>query len=54
MYSISFIYGFYLTDEGKKIIDPMWLYIYFRRSEFCREVTLEILEVKDQNSILMI
>lgn len=30
---------FYLTDEGKKFIDPMWLYIYFRRSEFCREVT---------------
>ena len=30
---------FYLTDEGKKIIDPMWLYIYFRRAEFCREVT---------------
>lgn len=30
---------FYLTYEGKKIIDPMWLYIYFRRSEFCREVT---------------
>lgn len=30
---------FYLTDEGKKIIDPMWLYIYFRRVEFCREVT---------------
>lgn len=30
---------FYLTDEGKKIIDPMWLYMYFRRSEFCREVT---------------
>lgn len=30
---------FYLTDEGKKIIDPMWLYIYFRREEFCREVT---------------
>ena len=30
---------FYLTDGGKKIIDPMWLYIYFRRSEFCREVT---------------
>ena len=29
---------FYLTDEGKKIIDPMWLYIYFRRSEFCREL----------------
>lgn len=30
---------FYLTEEGKKIIDPMWLFIYFRRSEFCREVT---------------
>ena len=30
---------FYLTAEGKKIIDPTWLYIYFRRSEFCREVT---------------
>lgn len=30
---------FYLTEEGKKIIDPMWLYIYFRRSEFCREVS---------------
>lgn len=30
---------FYLTKEGKKVIDPLWLYIYFRRSEFCREVT---------------
>lgn len=30
---------FYLSEEGKKIIDPMWLYIYFRRAEFCREVT---------------
>ena len=30
---------FYLTDEGKKNIDPIWLYIYLRRSEFCREVT---------------
>lgn len=30
---------FYLTEEGKKIIDPLWLYMYFRRSEFCREVT---------------
>ena len=29
---------FYLTNEGKKIINPMWLYMYFRRSEFCREV----------------
>lgn len=30
---------FYLTDEGKKIIDPQWLFIYFRRNEFQREVT---------------
>ena len=30
---------FYLTKEGKRIINPIWLYIYFRRSEFCREVT---------------
>lgn len=30
---------FYLSDEGKKIIDPMFLYMYFRRNEFCREVT---------------
>lgn len=30
---------FYLTEEGKKIIDPLWLFIYFRRIEFCREVT---------------
>ncbi len=30
---------FYLNEEGKKIIDPMYLYIYFRRREFCREVT---------------
>lgn len=30
---------FYLTEEGKKIIDPLWLYIYFRRSEFCREIS---------------
>lgn len=30
---------FYLTEEGKKVIDPLWLYIYFRRTEFCREVT---------------
>ena len=30
---------FYLTEEGKKIIDPFWLFIYFRRAEFCREVT---------------
>lgn len=30
---------FYLTNEGKKIIDPQWLFIYFRRKEFQREVT---------------
>lgn len=30
---------FYLTGEGKKIIDPMWLFMYFRRTEFRREVT---------------
>ena len=29
---------FYLNDLGKKIIDPDWLYIYFRRKEFQREV----------------
>ena len=30
---------FYLNDEGKKKIDPDWLYMYFRRDEFYREVT---------------
>lgn len=30
---------FYLNEQGKKIIDPMYLYMYFRRKEFCREVT---------------
>jgi len=30
---------FYLTEEGKKIIDPLYLYIYFQRKEFRREVT---------------
>ena len=29
---------FYLNEEGKKIIDPTWLYIYLRRDEFRREV----------------
>lgn len=29
---------FYLNEEGKRIIDPTWLYIYFRREEFRREV----------------
>ncbi len=30
---------FYLNEAGKKIIDPAWLFIYFRRKEFYREVT---------------
>lgn len=30
---------FYLNELGRKIINPLWLYIYFRRKEFCREVT---------------
>lgn len=30
---------FYLTEEGKKIINPQWLFMYFRRKEFQREVT---------------
>ena len=30
---------FYLNDEGKKIIEPKYLYMYFRRDEFRREVT---------------
>lgn len=30
---------FYLNEKGKKIIDPMYLYMYFQRREFCREVT---------------
>lgn len=30
---------FYLNEEGKKIIDPQYLYMYFRRDEFRREVT---------------
>ena len=29
---------FYLNEKGKKIINPNWLYIYFRRDEFRREV----------------
>ncbi len=29
---------FYLNEIGKKIIDPIWLYMYFRRDEFRREV----------------
>ena len=30
---------FYLPEEGKKIINPQWLFMYFRRAEFQREVT---------------
>ena len=30
---------FYLNEKGKKKIDPEWLFMYFRRNEFCREVT---------------
>ena len=30
---------FYLNEEGKKRIDPDWLFLYFRRNEFYREVT---------------
>ena len=30
---------FYLNDEGKKRIHPEYLFIYFRRDEFYREVT---------------
>lgn len=30
---------FYLTEAGRKIIDPQYLYIYFRRDEFYREVS---------------
>lgn len=30
---------FYLNEKGKKRIDPTYLYIYFRRREFYREVS---------------
>lgn len=30
---------FYLNEAGKKKIDPDWLFMYFRRKEFYREVT---------------
>lgn len=30
---------FYLSEDGKKKIDPEYLFIYFRREEFYREVT---------------
>lgn len=30
---------FYLNGRGEESIDPEWLLMYFRRKEFCREVT---------------
>ena len=37
---VSHLYQvFYLNEKGKKLIDPTYLFIYFRRKEFCREVT---------------
>ncbi len=30
---------FYLNELGNQMIDPEYLYIYFHRDEFCREVT---------------
>lgn len=37
---VSHLYQvFYLNDKGKEIIDPIYLYMYFRRKEFFREVT---------------
>lgn len=37
---VSHLYQiFYLNNKGKEIIDPIYLYMYFRRNEFFREVT---------------
>lgn len=37
---VSHLYQiFRLNELGKKLIDPLWLYIYLRRQEFRREVT---------------
>lgn len=33
---------FYLTAEGKKIINPIWLYMYLRREEFGREIDFRL------------
>lgn len=33
---------FYLTDEGKKRINPTWLYLYLRRKEFGREIDFRL------------
>lgn len=39
MYRITLVYGILSQRSRKKIINPLWLYIYFRRDEFLREVT---------------
>ncbi len=39
MYFSHLYIVFYLNEKGKKRIDPEYLYIYFRRDEFYREVT---------------
>lgn len=33
---------FYLSDEGKKLINPTWLYMYLRRKEFGREIDFRL------------
>ena len=33
---------FYLTSEGKRIINPTWLYMYLRRREFGREIDFRL------------
>ncbi len=33
---------FYLSDEGKKVINPVWLYMYLRRKEFGREIDFRL------------
>lgn len=33
---------FYLTTEGKKAINPTWLYMYLRRKEFGREIDFRL------------
>ncbi len=43
---------FYLTSEGKKIIDPMWLYMYFRRSEFCREANILEITIAKTSAVI--
>lgn len=39
MHRFAPLYCFYLNEKGKKKIDPEWLFMYFRRKEFYREVT---------------